>query len=67
MRQDYPCGFSMKNSFGNILKNISAHYKRMELIRPKWEQKEYLSVREMLFETVNKNQRIKNQYQTWLP
>ena len=24
------------------------------MIRPKWEQKEYLSVREMLFETVNK-------------
>ena len=46
--------FFYENSFGNILKNISAHYKRMELIRPKWEQKEYLSVREMLFETVNK-------------
>ena len=46
--------FFYENSFGNILKNIFAHYKRMELIRPKWEQKEYLSVREMLFETVNK-------------
>lgn len=51
--------FFYENSFGNILKNISEHYERMEIIRPKWEQKEYLSVREMLFETVNKNSKDK--------
>ncbi len=51
--------FFYENSFGNILKNISEHYKRMEIVRPKWETKEYLSLREMLFETVNKNSKDK--------
>lgn len=51
--------FFYENSFGNILKNISEHYKRMEIIRPQWEQKEFLSVRELLFETVNKNSKDK--------
>ena len=51
--------FFYENSFGNILKNISEHYKRMEIVKPQWEQKEFLSVREMLFETVNKNSKDK--------
>lgn len=51
--------FFYENSFGNILNNVSEHYKRMEMIRPKWEKKEYLNVREMLFETVNKNAKDK--------
>lgn len=51
--------FFYENSFGNILRNISEHYKRMEIIRPQWERKEFLSVREMLFETVNKNSKEK--------
>ena len=51
--------FFYENSFGNILENISRHYKRMEIIRPKWETKEYLSIREMLYETVNKNSKDK--------
>ena len=51
--------FFYENSFGNILTNISEHYRRMEIVKPKWEQKEYLSLREMLFETVNKNSKDK--------
>ena len=47
--------FFYENSFGKILKNISEHYRRMEIIKPKWEEKQYLGVRDMLFETVNKN------------
>lgn len=46
--------FFYENSFGKILKNISEHYKRMEIIKPKWEENQYLGVQEMLFETVNK-------------
>lgn len=51
--------FFYENSFGNILTNIFEHYRRMEIVKPKWEQKEYLSLREMLFETVNKNSKDK--------
>lgn len=46
--------FFYENSFGKILTNISEHYKRMEIIKPKWEENQYLGVQEMLFETVNK-------------
>lgn len=46
--------FFYENSFGKILINIFEHYKRMEIIRPKWEENQYLGVQEMLFETVNK-------------
>ncbi|MDO4470678.1 MAG: type I-C CRISPR-associated protein Cas8c/Csd1 [Bacillota bacterium] len=46
--------FFYENSFGEILNNISEHYKRMEVIKPKWEENEFLGVQEMLFETVNK-------------
>ena len=46
--------FFYENSFEKILKNILVHYRRMEIIRPKWEEKQYLGVRDMLFETVNK-------------
>lgn len=47
--------FFYENSFGNILKNISEHYQRMEIVRPKWEPRQYPGIREMLYETVNKN------------
>ena len=30
--------FFYQNTFGNILKNIEAHYKRMEIVRPSWEK-----------------------------
>ncbi len=46
--------FFYENSFGKILTNISEHYKRMEIIKPKWDENQYLGVQEMLFETVNK-------------
>ncbi len=51
--------FFYENSFGNILKNISAHYKRMEVVQPKWETRQYLGIRDMLYETVNKNSKDK--------
>ncbi len=46
--------FFYENSFGEILENISRHYKRMEIIRPAWEENSYLGIRDLLFETVNK-------------
>lgn len=48
-----------RNSFGNILENISKHYKRMEIIRPAWETREYLGIWQMMWETVNQKAKDK--------
>lgn len=46
--------FFYQNTFGNILKNIEAHYKRMGIVRPSWEKEQkYLGIYSMLMETVN--------------
>lgn len=52
--------FFYQDSFGNILRNLSAHYERMSMIRPSWENKEFLGVRDMLSETVNQNSKNKS-------
>src|SRR5699024_8943600 len=52
--------FFYQNSFGNILKNLSAHYERMSMVKPSWESREYLGVRDMLSETVNQNAKDKS-------
>lgn len=45
--------FFYENSYGNILKNLAKHYERMRIVRPSWEEREYLGIKEMLDETVN--------------
>ncbi|MBS6196697.1 MAG: type I-C CRISPR-associated protein Cas8c/Csd1 [Clostridiales bacterium] len=52
--------FFYENSFGNILKNLARHYKRMEIIKPSRENREYLGIRDMLFETVNQKSKDKS-------
>lgn len=51
--------FFYQDSFGNMLKNLSAHYERMEMVKPSWEDREYLGIRDMLSETVNQNSKDK--------
>lgn len=51
--------FFYENSFGAILKNLRAHYQRMEIVRPSWEEREYLGIWAMLFETVNQKSKDK--------
>lgn len=51
--------FFYENSFGNILKNIQKHYFRMNIIKPSWEEQEYLGVGGMLYETVNQKSKDK--------
>ena len=51
--------FFYQNSFGNIMKNLACHYERMKIVRPKWEEREYLGIEDMLRETVNMNSRDK--------
>ncbi|MCM1189046.1 MAG: type I-C CRISPR-associated protein Cas8c/Csd1 [bacterium] len=52
--------FFRQDSFGNILKNIAAHYDRLKIVKPTYERQELLSVWRMLYETVNKNARDKS-------
>ena len=51
--------FFYQDSFGNILKNLSVHYTRMSIVKPSWESREYMGVRDMLSETVNQNSKDK--------
>lgn len=52
--------FFYQDSFGNILKNISNHYDRMEIVKPSWEERKYLGIRQMLYETVNQKSKEKS-------
>lgn len=51
--------FFYENSFGNILNNIEKHYFRMNMVKPSWEEREYLGVGGMLYETVNQKSKDK--------
>lgn len=52
--------FFYQNSFGKILQNFLEHYDRMKMVKPSWETRQYLGVRDMLMETVNMNSRDKS-------
>lgn len=51
--------FFYQNTFGDILRNIDEHYKRMEVIKPSWVEQKYLSIYGMLRETVNQKSKDK--------
>lgn len=51
--------FFYENTFGNIMENMQKHYKRMEIVKPSWENRSYLGIRKMLLETVNLNSKDK--------
>ena len=46
--------FFYNGTFGKIVSNIQEHYKRMEIESPVFEKKKFPSIRELLYETVNK-------------
>lgn len=50
--------FFLRNSFGNIVRNVNEHYKRLEIERPSFVTKE-LTIWRLLNETVNKNSKDK--------
>lgn len=52
--------FFYQDSFGKILENIAAHYRRMEIVRPSWDEGDYLGISKMLKETVNKKSKDQN-------
>lgn len=51
--------FFYSDSFGNILENLRRHYKRMEIVKPKWAQADCLGIWEMLSETINQKSKEK--------
>ena len=49
----------LRNTFGNLLRNVQAHHERMEIIRPSFDKYKTLPVWKMLDETVNPKSREK--------
>ncbi|MCD7982365.1 MAG: type I-C CRISPR-associated protein Cas8c/Csd1 [Clostridiales bacterium] len=45
--------FFYQDSFGNILNNLTQHYRRMEIRRPVWDKREFLGIYRTLQATVN--------------
>lgn len=51
--------FFYQNDFGNILSNLQEHYEQMKIVRPSFDENEYLGVWRMLAETVNQKSKDK--------
>lgn len=52
--------FFLQDSFGSFINNIKEHYNRMEIVKPSYDEKKYIFIRNLLFETVNKNAKDKS-------
>lgn len=51
--------FFMEDSFGEIMRHINEHYKRLEIVRPSYDKFPRLPLWKLLSETVNNNARDK--------
>lgn len=51
--------FFLRNSFGQFIRNVKAHYDRLKIVRPSFEPFDNIPVWRMLKETVNPNSREK--------
>lgn len=51
--------FFYVDNFGNILENVAKHYSRMNIVKPAWEEREYLGIWPLLYETVNRKSKDK--------
>ena len=54
--------FFYQNTFGNILNNIKAHYRRLNIVKPIWVEQEYLGIKDMLNATVNQKSNNNSYY-----
>ena len=52
--------FFLHNTFGGFLRNVQAHYDRLEIVRPVYDKFETLPLWKLLSETVNLNARDKS-------
>lgn len=57
--------FFLHNTFGGFLRNVQAHYDRLEIVRPAYDKFETLPLWKLLSETVNQNARDKSLLPTW--
>ncbi len=51
--------FFYANTFGNLIQNVLAHYRRLEIQKPVYEKKEYPGIGNILAETVPRNAKEK--------
>lgn len=51
--------FFYQDHFGRLLEHINAHYERLQMVKPAWENRDYLGVWALLQETVNQNAKEK--------
>ncbi len=51
--------FFYQDHFGSLLEHINAHYMRLQMVKPVWENREYLGIWALLQETVNQNAKEK--------
>ncbi len=51
--------FFYRDEFGNILQNLSDHYERLGMVKPAWEENEYIGIKDIIKETVNQKSRDK--------
>ena len=47
--------FFYHNRFGDFLQNVENHYRRLEIVRPSYDERERISPYGLLYETINKN------------
>ena len=52
--------FFYRDTFGNLMKNVNSHHKRMEIVRPAYDRFNTIPLWAMLNETVNPNSKEKN-------
>ena len=52
--------FFWRNTFGHFMKNVQAHYNRLEIVKPAQDEREYLSAGSLLYETANKKSNDKS-------
>lgn len=52
--------FFLRNNFGGFIKNLENHYRRLEIVKPSFDERIRLSPNSLLFETINKNAKDKN-------
>lgn len=52
--------FFLKDSFGDFMKNIDRHYQDMEIVHSVFDEREHISLWQLLNETVNQNSRTKS-------
>lgn len=51
--------FFYQDHFGSLLEHINAHYMRLQMVKPAWENREYLGIWAFLQETINQNAKEK--------